>query len=271
MAHDGSYSDPFELSDEVRFVEGESTDLMHLVAAGANNAGGRFVHVLADGLEATIGWTDEALEKFEHFDAGCVIPVIRQASNDRVVACGWCDGIDRICKPLQRSNSRVAKFGAYIHASFWRRDLLRSLIDACQLVDAVEASYAFGSLLRLADWRSVIADDCAVRHDSDVLPWNTTSFKRGRRLRSIESVCSTLDTGSSASPVVAAATAGLINIARPGGWMECLGQAFSSFSLSSIEESIDCRAIVSRNESEQSVIKLPTQSLPESDRVRRAA
>ena len=58
VSHDGSYEDPYQLSDEVRFVVTDTAALVNQVAAGVVEARGRFVHVLADGICATSGWTD---------------------------------------------------------------------------------------------------------------------------------------------------------------------------------------------------------------------
>ncbi len=65
VAHDGSYTDPFELSDEVRFVSGPSHSLPGLMSAAADQARGPFVHVIANGVRATAGWTDAALESLQ--------------------------------------------------------------------------------------------------------------------------------------------------------------------------------------------------------------
>ena len=65
VCHDGSYEDPFALGDEIRFVIADSDNPLDLISAGASQARGRFVHVLSDGLRATRGWTDDALEAFE--------------------------------------------------------------------------------------------------------------------------------------------------------------------------------------------------------------
>ena len=79
VPHDGSYDDPFDLGEEVRFVVASSSKPLDLVGAAATQARGRFVHVLAEGIRATCGWTDDVLECFDHFDTGIVAPVIRSA------------------------------------------------------------------------------------------------------------------------------------------------------------------------------------------------
>ena len=98
VPHDGSYDDPFDLCEEVRFVVASSSNTLDLVGAAATQARGRFVHVLAEGIRATCGWTDQVLECFDHFDTGVVAPVIRSAANQRILAAGWSDGSSRLCR-----------------------------------------------------------------------------------------------------------------------------------------------------------------------------
>ncbi len=75
VAHDGSYSDPFELSDEVRFVTGSAHSLPNLMAVAADQSRSEFVHVIANGVRATAGWTDAALECLQQSNVGLVAPV----------------------------------------------------------------------------------------------------------------------------------------------------------------------------------------------------
>ncbi len=136
VAHDGRYDDPFDLCDEVSFVTSSSGGLVDLVAASVSRAQGRFVHVLADGMRATPGWTDDAVEKFEHHDAGVVAPVIRSQQTGKIVAAGWCDRGGCLCRPSAAGRATVdpgtatGLGGAYLQASFWRRELIRSACSA---------------------------------------------------------------------------------------------------------------------------------------------
>ena len=122
VADDGSYDDPFDLRDEVRFVVATGRNPIDLIAASAVESRGRFVHVLTAGLRATPGWIDAAIEKFEHHDAAVVAPVIRNASSQRIVAAGWFDTAARLCTPAARGQKQVTDgspkhVGAYLQAS----------------------------------------------------------------------------------------------------------------------------------------------------------
>ncbi len=180
VASDGTYDDPFDLRDEVRFVVGASQSLVDLVSASAAESRGRFVHVIQSGVKATPGWIDSAIEKFEHFDAAVVSPVIRQAQNQQIIAAGWRDTGARLCDPAYAGQNRITArrpepVGAYLQASLWRREILVSLADAYQGRDSLAASYAYDHLIRAAGWRCVLAPESNLELDSDCLPWDHSS------------------------------------------------------------------------------------------------
>ncbi|WP_145172326.1 glycosyltransferase family A protein [Rubripirellula lacrimiformis] len=230
VCHDGRYANPFELSDEVRFVTSESNRFVDLVDAGAFAAQGQFVHILADGMRATQGWTAGAIEKFEHFDAGVVSPVIRSGDDNIILAAGWHDTADRLCKPADFGKmdvpaSKAKLIGAYLQASFWRRELLRTVCEACDLQDELDASYAYEWLARTAGWRCVLADQSSVIADDDEIPGEQPSLSRGKRLRAIRGC---FRGGGSSAAYKASAFAMLANLFRPSMLGESIGQAFAA-------------------------------------------
>lgn len=230
VAHDGSYDDPFQLCDEVRFVVSHTDSIADLVAAAASVARGRFVHVLADGVCATSGWLDGALEKFEHFDAACVAPVIRHRKSKKIVSAGWHDGKDQLCKQAcqgQIDPTAAPKLvGAHLQASFWRREVLRSLANAFATSESSTAiSYAYEHLMRNAGWRTVLASECDVTVEEPRLSWCETNFARGQKLRAIRS-CFSRQKGWGQSLAVAAGAV-VSNILTPARLPEAVGQAFA--------------------------------------------
>ena len=84
------YSDPYDLKDEVRFVEAAGRPS----AIGALNqalAASRapFVHLLARGCEVTDGWADRALSRFGDRQVASVAPVVCDAQDrERIFAAG---------------------------------------------------------------------------------------------------------------------------------------------------------------------------------------
>lgn len=240
VCHDGRYDDPFALSDEVRFVVGDSDRFVPLVAVGVRAARGRFVHILADGLRATNGWTDEALEKFEHFDAAAVTPVIRDSETREILAAGWYDGNDRLCKPAfhgqtDAGTSRPKLVGAYLQASFWRRDVIRSLGEAFATNDPLLATYGYEYLIRRAGWRCVMAATSNVLCDSGVVPGDESSLVRGRQLRAIRNQ---FVHGGWSRSCVASVSAALANVIRPSLLAESLGQALAPLATAKLSTQI---------------------------------
>ncbi len=191
VAHDGSYDDPFDLSDEVRFVESANCDLVELIQTGARQARGRFLHVIAEGIAATGDWTAPAMDLLDDPSVGFVAPVISHRNGDAVVACGWTDTPHRLCDAVCAGKHRVEKgevvrtIGSYLQASFWRRDLLRSMGRAFRGTKSDEASYAYGLLARHVGWKGGVAVESQMLCDDDFLPWDESTLDRGRRLRAI--------------------------------------------------------------------------------------
>lgn len=235
VPHDGRYDDPFDLCEEVRFVVASSSSFLDMVGAAASQARGRFVHVLADGMRASCGWTAEALECFDHFDTGVVAPVIRSASNQRIVAAGWSDGSSRMCQSAGQGKESVAassRIGAYLQASFWRRDVLRSMHRAFDGKDVVEASVVYHHLTRQGGWRTELAPESTVLCDSDQLPWESTSLHRGLRLRAVRNHFA--GGGGWGQSITASGFAMLGSILSPKSMFEAVGQGLAPLAANKI-------------------------------------
>lgn len=166
VTHDGGYDDPFSLGDEVRFVESSSDRLMDQLRSGAAAAHGRFVNVLTDGCRATDGWADAAMEAFDKQAIAFVTPVVCDPVTREPIHTGWVSGSASPCQPsLRDSQSNVSgQSGAFLNASFWRRDVLRASLDAYRGNDMAEASVVLsqtvlenGSCMGIADKSWVIS------------------------------------------------------------------------------------------------------------------
>lgn len=237
VAHDGTYDDPFRLEDEVRFVTSPRSELVQLVQEGARQARGRFVHLIGEGVRATEDWTCDALTQLDRSDVGFVAPTIRHHDGS-VLACGWTDTPHRLCDPLCSGSTDPAQgdtvraMGAYLQASFWRRDLLRSLSSAFLGDQTNEATYAYGLLARRAGWKGQVSTESDLVIDEDWLPWDDSNFERGRRLRAIRHQLSGGGWGSAITAGLRSATACLVGQVGLG---EALGQATAPLAESEIE------------------------------------
>ncbi|MGB7323381.1 MAG: glycosyltransferase family A protein [Rubripirellula sp.] len=268
VCHDGQYDDPFELDGEVRFITGVSSSVVDLVSAGARAANGRFVHVLAGGLLATEGWTDSAIEKFEIYDAGVVAPVIRSAHDQEILAAGWSDSAGRLCKANAQATAKSRKLiGAYLSASFWRREVIRSVTETCDLRNELDATYAYELMIRAAGWRCELAQQSSILSDDDSIPCDTPSMGRGKRLRAIRSC---FHQGGWSAACKASAVAAVANLLSPSMLSEAIGQSLAPTLESKIAKSIRTSEVVPCNVDEVRMIhQLPTVGT--ADAVRRAA
>lgn len=86
----GHYADPYNLSDEVRFVEcRRRAGLVESVNVGLQACRAPVVHLLSCGAEVDEGWTSAALERFDEPKIAAVAPlVLDQEDSDRVLSCG---------------------------------------------------------------------------------------------------------------------------------------------------------------------------------------
>lgn len=132
LVHDGSYADPFELSDEVVFASAASNDLLTLVRAGAEIATSPLVHIIADGFEATPGWTDALETTFARENVVCASPLICDVDEpEMILAAGWAAHRLRVRRMIASGASAVGRLeaerisGLYLAASFWRLSALR--------------------------------------------------------------------------------------------------------------------------------------------------
>lgn len=229
VAHDGTYQDPFDLGDEVQFVTASSNNVVALVAAAAEAATSKFVHVIGGGVRATHDWTRSAIECLHAESVAIAVPVARCSMDGPITAAGWCDSATDILSPVGRGAQQITRRqiaairGAFLIASFWRRSELRSACRAFGLEDAIAAEFAWPRLLTDNGWRCELASDSIVLASEKTF-LGSPSFHRGQTLRSLSSE---IDQRSGFSSVATAALANALHPARlvsPGRWAETLGQ-----------------------------------------------
>jgi hypothetical protein len=172
VVHPGCYDDPYNLSDEVCFLQlPRRAGLVDLANLGIGAARGEVVHLLACGALVEEGWTEPALAHFDAADVACVAPLALDAADPaRVavagVACGW-GGRRRLVGKGRRSEAcrgladRIA--GPTLAAAFYRR---RALDENAALPRAVGDGFADLELaleLRRSNHRAVFEPDCRIR------------------------------------------------------------------------------------------------------------
>jgi hypothetical protein len=249
VAHDGHYSDPFDLGDEVRFVIHDQRSLPQLVSAATGVARGRFVHVLAHGIRATNGWVDAALEKFEHEDAACVSPVARRSTDGPITAAGWTSTASRLMSPVASEKVVLGRRdalsirGVCLSASFWRKEALGSVTNAFTTDSLFAAQFGWSRLLCNEGWRCLLADQSVVIADEEMLQLGP-SMKQGMVLRALDSE---LKNASLAGSAMSVAIATVSNLLKPRLWGEVAGQTMSLVSAARSARTLQPKRVLSPN------------------------
>jgi hypothetical protein len=132
VVHNRPYADPYDLADEVRFVEHSKAGLAACATRGIQFAEAPIVHVLAAGLEVEEGWTEAALRHFANPEVAAVAPVVRDSNNPmQVLAAGLSyhrGGSRHVCTAAPNADtSRPKVIGPTIDAGFYRKAALESL------------------------------------------------------------------------------------------------------------------------------------------------
>jgi hypothetical protein len=79
-----AYDDPYELKNEVRFVEApHESDWIDLVNVGVGLSRAPIVHLLPCGVRASEGWVDAPLEQFDDPQVAAVTPMVLDRLNPR--------------------------------------------------------------------------------------------------------------------------------------------------------------------------------------------
>ena len=271
VSHDGRYDDPFDLSDEVQFVTSKGGSLPELIAAAADVARGRFIHVIGGGVRATEGWVDSALEKFEHDDAAAVSPIARSTVNGTITSAGWTSSASRLAAPVAAGRMKLGRRdaasirGVCLTASFWRREELRDACQALPTTSASAAQFGWSRLLSQHGWRCLLAEESNVVADESMLGLSPSRIQ-GATLRSLEAA---LEGDSFAGSAMSVGIAALRNLLRPRVWGEITGEAMSLVLGSSVVRLLQPQAIRSPEDTVQT-IRLP-QATVQAPMLRRAA
>lgn len=139
VAHDGSYSDPYQLADEVLFVEtndgasrvGKLNEALYAACAPV-------VHMLAEGVRITEGWCEGPVESIQSQAAAAVTPLL-QTTDGRSLRYAGLDAQSLAKRGLQvvKNNcAPVACAGPIMAAGFYSRRLLLGLGGILEAVDA---------------------------------------------------------------------------------------------------------------------------------------
>ena len=253
--HNGTYSDPFDLGDEVRFVVARSSNLVDLIrdAFDATHAG--IVHVLGTGIRATPDWTLAAIDAFSDNNVAAVIPSLADRGG---VSAGWSDTPGRLCEPF-RSAATASRTGQnqgfFLNTFFARRRVLGNLLEAVApaMNDPVAVSYAFGCLLKRAGWKVSECRDSQVDAAQAVDLDDDSDMQRGQCLAAIRSWVLESPAPLSTMAMLSSALMGSSSIGEMVGAMRHRG------TLPAIRRAIDPQSITSADEMSR-LHRLPTST-----------
>lgn len=186
VAHNGSYADPFELADEVKFVVARSSNLVDLIRDGFGATAAQFVHIAGSGLTAQPGWLSNGLESFDDSHVAAIAPLISDKKSGAVLTAGWIDQPGKLCGNVTDPDQSLTQ-GCHLNAGFFRRTVLKGLLDAVApaIDDPIAVGYAFGCLLEKAGWKTASNQNCVIHGTPSALIEDFSDSQRGQTLGAI--------------------------------------------------------------------------------------
>jgi hypothetical protein len=136
VPHGPAYRDPYDLSDEIRFVPTRRQELISLIRAGLGASQTPLVHFLQCGFRATPAWTDPVIQRFAaDVSLAAIAPRVQLTSERKMDALrgiryhrGGTRRDVRIAEPSSsRSHASNLWEGPSLQAGFFRRCALDSI------------------------------------------------------------------------------------------------------------------------------------------------
>jgi hypothetical protein len=188
VVHSGCYHDPYELGDEVRFVESaESATLVQLAGLGVAAAHGEIVHLLASGALVEEGWVAPVLAHFGDPDVSSVTPVVLNGLDPARIAAagvayGW--GGRRVVVGRGRrfhTGYRPPKrlIGPTFAAAFYRASALAAAGGLSDVVGLPFADLDVALTLHLMGYRTAYEPACNVRAAASLITPDMGAWAEG--------------------------------------------------------------------------------------------
>jgi hypothetical protein len=136
VVHNQPYHDPYQLSDEVRFVEAKrGAGMAECLNCGLDVCRSAVVHVLSCDVEVCPGWADAALRHFGNPATAAVAAVVVDSQNrERIVSAGWGYRVEgtawRVGQDIRLDGLAACQLdlcGPDTLAAFYRRSVLQTL------------------------------------------------------------------------------------------------------------------------------------------------
>lgn len=138
VAHDGSYADPYQLADEVLFVEtnascSQTTKMNEALFAACSPV----VHLLSEGVKVTEDWCEAPALRITRQDSVAIAPLVQATDGKNAVYAGL-DGqrlSSRGLQTVKRNQVPEHCAGPLLAAGFYSRKLLLGLGGLMEGVD----------------------------------------------------------------------------------------------------------------------------------------
>jgi GT2 family glycosyltransferase len=188
VVHNQPYHDPYNLSDEVRFVEAEhGTGMVECLNRGLAASRSPVIHVLTCKAEVCPGWADAALRHFGNPTIAAVAAVVLNRDDRRkVVSAGLGYRVEGTVWRLGRQNrpdeltaSEQDLCGPDILAAFYRKSAIQSVGGFSPWTGDALAGIDLALALRHAGFRCALEPQC-VAHVGAAATYTESAFRCGR-------------------------------------------------------------------------------------------
>jgi len=184
-----AYADPYELKDEVRFVQApRGAGLFECLNVGALHAQGEVFHFLGCGLEARPHWAEAALAHFADPQVGAVVPSLVELDDAN---CVLAQGLEydpagraslHLPEPRSRS-SRSLLAGPLAVAGFYRAAAIGPGFNPNLGLQLAEVDLALR--LEHEGFRIAVEPDSRIGVEPSLLESPLPSFRQGREAESL--------------------------------------------------------------------------------------
>jgi hypothetical protein len=186
VVHTGAYDDPYDLHDEIRFLEmPPRASLVACVNRAIETSMGSLIHLLSAGFQVTEGWTEKALAHFCDPRVASVTPlVVDVLQNNVVIAAGlkYCCRRGRVVNttlPDSTGERPSELLGPMLQAAFFRRSALELLgglpADAGDELADIDTAL----ILRYAGYVHVLEPQCVVMASANEIAPARPGFRSG--------------------------------------------------------------------------------------------
>lgn len=139
VAHDGSYADPYQLADEVLFIEtnascSQTTKVNEALYAACSPV----VHLLSEGVKVTEGWCEAPALRIARQESVAIAPLIETTDGKMTTYAGLDEQRlnTRGLQTIRRNQAPTSCAGPMLAAGFYSRKLLLGLGGLMEGVDS---------------------------------------------------------------------------------------------------------------------------------------